>query len=524
LAGGFFATSPEKKLTEFKRRQIIRFFWALFLVTLPVTSFPYFPPAIGGEALVRPLAIYPLFFLVPLVLIPGLFRKPVPRATLALFPILLVAGASSLLSLLRGIEPALGISVDARVLRGMFTLIIGCVVYLTVAILPEGPGDLRFSMRWIYAGCGIALAWSSLQVLYIVRFNSTWFEFLSGIQQHISTRRLLPDRISGLTYEPHWFAEQMVLLLLPGLIASSISGYSLFKWRWRWLSVERLGLCWVILVLPFTFSRAGLLNLLILLVVGTILFSSLKKPLNDQALFKKNKRLGRQLAGIFITLVVVMLPIILAGAKNSFFSRIWLYWTRENTSLAGYITSLGFDARLAYSQAAYNTYKEHPFLGVGLGNYAFYLEEMLPYRPLAYIPEVLRVITPEYGRERLVTSKNFYLRILAETGIVGLIVFLAFIVAHTGIALWLWLSPNNEQKFWGAVSLLGLTAFILSAFTFDSFVIPNMWVVFGLITAAYTVYKFPKVYGEEVKMGSTSQADNLGFYNLNPADGSVVNE
>jgi len=88
----------------------------------------------------------------------------------------------------------------------------------------------------------------------------------------------------------------------------------------------------------------------------------------------------------------------------------------------------------------------------------------------------------------------------------------------------LWLSPNNEQKFWGAVSLLGLTAFILSAFTFDSFVIPNMWVVFGLITAAYTVYKFPKVYGEEVKMGSTSQADNLGFYNLNPADGSVVNE
>ena len=511
-------------MTELKLRQIIRFFWALFLVSLPVTSFPYFPPAIGGEALVRPLAVYPLLILMPLVLIPGLYRKPVPRVSLALIPILLVAGASSLLSLLRGIEPALGISVDARILRGMFTLIIGCAVYLTVSILPEEPGDLRFSLRWIYTGCGIALAWSSLQVLYIVRFNSTWFDFLSGIQGHISTRRLLPDRISGLTYEPHWFADQMVLLLLPGLIASSISGYSLFKWRWHWLSVERLGLGWVILVLPFTFSRAGLLNLLILLVVGTILFSTLEKPLSDKALFKKSKRLGRQLLVIFLTLVVVILPIILAGAKNSFFSRIWLYWTRENTSISGYLTSLGFDARLAYSQAAYNTYQEHPFLGVGLGNYAFYLEEMLPYRPLAYIPEVLRVITPEYGRERLVTSKNFYLRLLAETGIVGLIVFLAFIVAHIGIALWLWLSPTDEEKFWGAVSILGLTAFVISAFTFYSFVIPNMWVVFGLITAAYTVYKFPKVNREEMTMGNLSQADNLGFHKLNPVDGSTVNE
>jgi hypothetical protein len=511
-------------LTELKLRQIIRFFWALFLVTLPVTSFPYFPPAIGGEALVRPLAVFPLIILVPLVLFPVLYKKPVPRISLALFPILLVAGASSLLSLLRGIEPALGISVEARILRGMFTLIIGCAVYLTVSILPEKPGDLRFSMRWIYAGCGIALAWSSLQVLNIVRFNSAWFEFLSGIQQHISTRRLLPDRISGLTYEPHWFAEQMVLLLLPGLIASSISGYSLFKWRWRWLSVERLGLGWVILILPFTFSRAGLLNLLILLVVGTILFSRLEKPLSDQALIKKSKRLSRLLAGITLTLIVVILPIILAGAKNSFFSRLWLYWTRENTSISGYLTSLGFDARLAYSQAAYNTYKEHPLLGVGLGNYAFYLEEMLPYRPLAYIPEVLRVITPEYGRDRLVTSKNFYLRLLAETGIVGLIVFLAFIVAHIGIAMWLWLSPNNEEKFWGAVSLLGLTAFIFSAFTFDSFVIPNMWVVFGMITAAYTVYKFRKVNSEEVPLGGTSQAENLSFHKLKPADGSAINE
>lgn len=500
-------------------QRFIRFFWALFLVTLPVTSFPYFPPAIGGDALVRPLSIYPFLVLVPLVLVPTLYKKPLPRVCFALFPFLLVAVVSSLLSLLRGIEPALGISVEARVLRGLFTLFIGTGLYLTVSLLPENPGDLRFSLKWIYAGCAIALAWSTLQVLYVVRFDPDWFEFLSSIQQHISIRRLLTDRISGLTYEPHWFAEQMVLLLLPGLIASSISGYSLFKFRYRWVIVERIGLGWVLIVFPFTFSRAGLLNLLILMVVGILLFSRLEIPLSEHSIFKKKARLSRLSAGIASILFIVMVPIVLAGAKNAFFSRLWLYWTREEVSIAGYLTSLGFDARIAYSQAAYNTYRVHPILGVGLGNYAFYLEEMLPFRPLAYIPEVLRVITPEFGRDRLVTSKNFYLRLLAETGVVGLITFLAFIVALIGIALWLWLSPNMAEKFWGAVSLLGLTAFIFSAFTFDSFIIPNIWVVFGMITAAFRVFRFPQAAGEFASPAGTVNSDALPTQRFNPENG-----
>ncbi len=53
-----------------------RIAWAAFLVTLPVTSFPFFPPAIGGEALVRPLSIYPLIVLVFLAVLPRLVTRP----------------------------------------------------------------------------------------------------------------------------------------------------------------------------------------------------------------------------------------------------------------------------------------------------------------------------------------------------------------------------------------------------------------------------------------------------------------
>jgi len=98
---------------------------------------------------------------------------------------------------------------------------------------------------------------------------------------------------------------------------------------------------------------------------------------------------------------------------------------------------------------------------------------------------VLRQIVPDIGRDRLVTSKNFYLRLLAETGLVGTAAFLAFLTAILGCALYLWLSPGPENRFWGTAGLLGLIGFFLVAFSFDSFAIPNMWVVFGFITAAH---------------------------------------
>jgi hypothetical protein len=113
---------------------------------------------------------------------------------------------------------------------------------------------------------------------------------------------------------------------------------------------------------------------------------------------------------------------------------------------------------------------------------------MLPERPLANTPEVLRLVTPEEGRDRLITPKNFYYRVLAETGIVGAITFIAFLIDILGCALYLWLSPDPQVRFWGTGGLLGLIVFVLSAVSFDSFAIPNMWVLFGLITAATWVF------------------------------------
>ena len=48
--------------------RLVDFLWGLALVCLPVTSFP-FMPFIGNETQVRPLSIYPMAVLLPLLLL-----------------------------------------------------------------------------------------------------------------------------------------------------------------------------------------------------------------------------------------------------------------------------------------------------------------------------------------------------------------------------------------------------------------------------------------------------------------------
>ncbi len=474
--------------------KISRLCWILFLVSLPVTSFPYFPGNIGGGTLVRPLAIYPLIILLVLVILPRLLGKPLPKTLLSFFPFVVVALISTIVASLQGIEALQGVSATARAFRALVTLGVGGAIYLLVTLWPENDDDLRMSLRWLYFGFSLALFWGTLQTIYVIYFLPRWFDLVSAAQKYISIRKLFTNRVSGLTYEPNWFADQISFLLLPWLLAAVLSGYTVFRWRWRWVTIELLLLGWALGILPFTFSRAGLLVMIFLIVIGILFFRSKTRTVAQEGKSKWKIPWRSILAGLILVSVLAAL-IFFAGSRNDFFARIWEYWERAPDQggyvryLINYFEYLGFGARFAYMETAYNIYDQNPLLGVGLGNYVFYFNENLPYRPLATVPEVLRLVIPESAGGRLITPKNLFIRVMAETGILGLSTFVAFIMAILGSALYLWFSPHREVKFWGIGGLLGLSAFGLVAFSFDSFAIPNMWVVFGLITAAMRLAK-----------------------------------
>ena len=108
--------------------------WILFLITLPISNFPFFPGGIGGGTLVRPLSLYPLIILLILVILPRFISKPLPKTVLSFLPFVVVALISSLIASLQGIESLQGVTAPERTFRALVTLGVGGAIYLLVTL------------------------------------------------------------------------------------------------------------------------------------------------------------------------------------------------------------------------------------------------------------------------------------------------------------------------------------------------------------------------------------------------------
>jgi O-antigen ligase len=146
---------------------------------------------------------------------------------------------------------------------------------------------------------------------------------------------------------------------------------------------------------------------------------------------------------------------------------------------------LAFFERMLYWLTGLRTFNQHPWLGVGLGNAGFYLPQNLP--ALGYYSYEIREVL--YRLSTLPNVKNLWIRLLAETGIVGFSVF----------CLWLYNAWRSARQLYKAgspilrlVALMGqfsLLAFIGEGFSIDSFAMPYVWVFTGLISAAAFIYR-----------------------------------
>lgn len=470
---------------RFLGSKIIKICWAFLFLALPITSFPFFPADFGGRTLVRPLSVFPLLILFLIFTLPSLFRKPLPRTLLPLFAFAVLALISSFAALFFEVESYRGVTSISRMLRNLITLGMGITFFLTVSLLPQKWEDLEFSLKWLYAGFAIALFWGTLQIIYVVHFVGRYYKLLNLIQSYISTRRLFTTRISGLTYEPKWFAEQICFLLLPWLIGSVISQRSVFRWRYKWITIEFFLLIWASLVIVFTFSRTGMLILAVLIFLGYFLFrtkvSKSEEKKKNPSRFQKN---WIRLVEAAMIVLVFLGAVYFAGSQNPYFSRLWRYWTEARKRNRTYLQFIAFEQRFVYWQTAIRIFETNPLLGVGLGNYAFYFEENLPNRPWHQQVEIMRQIMPGEGRDRLITPKNLFARLIAETGLAGVAMFSIFLIAVIGCVLYLVFSPSFEQNYWGLSGILALIVFAFVVFSFDSFALPNMWIVFGLVTSA----------------------------------------
>lgn len=461
----------------FSSANLPRILWGAALLALPVTSFRWFP-FLGESTLVRPLALYPLALLILFLLTQSVRGKIKLNWSGALIPlgvlILFIVAVTSFGALIDPI-PLRGQVYSGRALRALVTLFIGVAFFISAMWMNASEADLRFSVRWLFAGLCLDLAWSGLQAFtfYTGLLNK---EMVTHWQLAFSMRELVrTNRISGLAYEPAWLAGQFATTFIPFLFAAVMTNFRISRLKW----LEPVLLALSLLVVLATYSRGGLLT--VIAAAGlTFLFFGRKVMGSVWAWFVSGFR-GRLPDVLFRIAMIAAVISVIAGSfiflsQKNFFRRLW---ETKAESLTEYMIKINAGARGAYSTGALSAFEEHPWTGVGLGASGFYIYQNLPDWSLTTVPEIANQLNPE---NRLYPNpKNLYARLLAETGLIGFFLYIAFQFHILGDMLNLYRREEHWARFAAVAGVFAWLAITFYNFTQDSLATPNIWLISGML-------------------------------------------
>ena len=365
--------------------KIARFLWGAALFTLPVTSFRYFP-LLGDATYVRPLALYPIAFLLPLLVIQLLRGKnSMPRAG-ALTPltafVLFVLVATCLGMLLDPI-PLRGQEYLGRVIRAWATLIIGLSFFISAVWMNRNEADLRFSIKWLLAGFVLDILWSGVQALafytpLLKKVTVTHWQRAFSMRELVKT-----NRVSGMAYEPAWLAGQIATIYLPWLFASLLTGMRVTRFKW----LEMILLAFSLLLLLATYSRGGLLTVIFALTVTFLIAGRVELRAAWKWFISGFHRTGGLLLRLGV-LVIALGALLGAGfflGQKGYISRLF---NTKADSIEEFVIANSAGARAAYMSGALGAYRESPVAGVGLGASGFYIYKNLPDWALTTVPDI----------------------------------------------------------------------------------------------------------------------------------------
>jgi len=456
------------------RRWLVRALWAAVLVTLPITSFRYYPAVLGASTS-KPLAFLPAAGLVLLVLSAerrrawARVRHGLPAGLLVW---LLAAALSTAWALRRPPPPLSGYSLAARALRAWFSWAVGLVFLLAAVLAHDEEDDLDFTLRALFAGFGLTALWATLQLTALtVGFPSR--EALARAQAVFSLRPWAQARVQGLAYEPSWFADQLVVLYGAWLAAALFTGYAR---PWKHRAVVWMLSLWALGLLVWTYSRSGVLVAAV--AAGAVgLRFGLRLGRGSWRRWALAAGLAGVLAGLFA-----------AAAQRSDYFRV-LFDLKPGQTWVDYVVQARAGARLAYAGAAWQVFEEHPWLGVGLGGSGLYLYEHLPEWSRTELRDVAYALSPEH--RPVLNPKSMYARLLAETGIVGMAAFAVFVLGVLARAEALARAPGSRARFAGLAGWWLVVAMAMRWFTQDALSLPTFWVVAGVVLAFEAASRAP---------------------------------
>lgn len=132
--------------------------------------------------------------------------------------------------------------------------------------------------------------------------------------------------------------------------------------------------------------------------------------------------------------------------------------------------------RLAHWQAALNMGRANAWLGVGFGNYdATY--------------EIYRLINWKFS---LGHAHNYYLNVLAETGIIGLVAYIGLFI-HLLVLTWRTRKHPDSLARFTAIGLLGSWVYLMTHSMTDNLYVNNVFIHFGVMIGILAIIQHPLI-------------------------------
>ena len=313
----------------------------------------------------------------------------------------------------------------------------------------------RLIRRVVLASLFIVLIYSIIEIL-IVKFDMVnlkkpilnLFDYFPFTEAKTDMRL---RRISSVTFEPPALGTYLL----------SIAG-----WMFSYILTEKKNFKYLptLIVLFFGFmsgSRAAFFAIIIQFIIASIIFL-------------KNKNLTRNLYTIIIGFSTVSILTI------TYFSEpIYNYIKKEINSfkLDDSTHSLSNKSRFGIQQAMFYVFLENPISGTGYGLQAFESRKKYPTWAKKNNWE-FRLKYLNQNDKRFPPGYNMYLRILSETGLVGLLFFGLMLLQ---VFLWCYNNLKSENSIIAFIILISMIGFSLNWLKMDSFRIYFFWLCLALI-------------------------------------------
>ena len=478
---------PERLL-----QRLESFLWAALVLLLPVTSLPLISRLTGGT-MVAPASAIPLVLLMIVFLIPFFIRGGgLPRLNLPLLYFVCAALLASALSFFFFFPLFRDASRLRSVTSAVATLLLGVSFFLLAVTWVDSKVKMRHLYLWLNISGVVLILWSLAQTIFW-SLNQDYPDWMWRIQGILSVSGNLYDRrTTGLAFEPSWLGHQLVMIFLPYWLAATLTKTSAVSFRLKFFTLENVLLLGGISVLWLSLSRSALISFALSAALAVMMLAGAGVRWLRLNARRQSRLPPRIIAVLFWATILLVVALFALGAVY-FLTRVdprmsdLFSLLLSGTSPLELAEKLIFGERVAFWLTGINIFSQYPFLGVGLNNSGYFIPENLPLAGWTLVES-----HKMYYSTALPNTLSLWIRLLAETGVLGFSLFISWLVLIWKTARQLTRARDKYLRTAALVAQFTLAAMLMEGMSVDTFAFPYFWLSFGWMMAAYRIYRNEK--------------------------------